>query len=380
MRSSKSSPSTPEPSGRRFAGRGVGLVVGVVILVAGCTSDTSPTTSDGAPDADHTATTATVTSTSPPSPETTIPPQARGRAVAVVAPCEATDEAVVAAPVAPIGGVMAVDGDRVWISSLAAGGLVPVEADTLCPGDVVAVESAPFGVSAMAFGPDGTLYVAAARSGAISSISPGPGEVTPWAPGIDGSGGIAVSGDRLWAVCCDTDAGDGGGRVVDVTTGETVASVPIGPAVDVDAVGDTAWIGRRDVAGMYRARISGDEVAVDEIEAFGSTTVALTASADGAWIVSDEPVLQRYVDGTVEEATVLPFPRERQVDIDVDPFGGVWAVTSFGPGIVWLRPDGVAFNALGAENLVQVEATGDRVWALTTDGALIRVDRSVLGE
>jgi hypothetical protein len=27
---------------------------------------------------------------------------------------------------------------------------------------------------------------------------------------------------------------------------------------------------------------------------------------------------------------------------------------------------------------VQVEATAERVWALTTDGALIRIDRSVL--
>ena len=346
-------------------------------LTAGCTGEPSPSTSVAPEPGADTTTTDTARPTSSTAPESAASPL-EGTETAVVAKCEAGDQPIVAASVVPLGGEMAVGEDTLWISSLAAGGIVPVEAATLCPADPVILENGAFGVAAATFGADGTLYVAAARSGALSAVDPITREATPLAPGVDGGGGLAVSDGLLWAVCCDTDRAEGGGAVIDLETGETVAEIPIGPAVDLDVVGDTAWIGRRGDAGLYRVTYTPGDVEVEEFDATGSDTQAVAAAEEGVWMMSDEPILQRFVSGRIQEVTDVPFPRDRGVDLDVDDDGGVWAVSAFGPGIIWLRPDGMLFNAVGADNLVQVEATAERVWALTTDGALIRIDRSVL--
>jgi hypothetical protein len=346
-------------------------------VAAGCTGEPSPTTSPPPGAGADPATTGTADITTSTAVAGAASP-GEGTETAVVAACEAEDQPIVAASVVPLGGEMAVGEDTLWISSLAAGGVVPVDAATLCPADPVVLENGAFGVAAATFGEDGTVYLAAARSGALSAIDPVTRQATALAPGVDGGGGLAVSDGLLWAVCCDTDRPQGGGVVIDLESGETVAEILIGPAIDIDVVGDTAWIGRRGEAGMYRVTLMSTEVEVEELDATGSDTQAVAASEEGVWMLSDEPILQRFVSGRIQEVTTVPFPRDRGADLDVDDEGGVWAVSAFGPGIIWLRPDGVAFNALGADNLVQVEATPERVWALTTDGALIRIDRSVL--
>ena len=367
MRRWPNSPSTRDRAGLCCA------VAALVVTLGACSDDSATTTTPPT-----TVAPPPTPSVSQAPPDTTLPAPT-GIEVEVVERCEAGDQRIVAAPVVPIGGEMAVGPDQLWISSLAAGGLVPVDAATLCPREAVSIPNAPFGVTSMAVADDGTVYTAAARTGGLAAVAPD-GTVTTFAPGVDGGGGVALADGMLWAICCDGD-GDGGGdgAVIDVSSGEVVAEFALeGPGVGVGAAGDTAWAGRRDTAGIDRIRLTDDGVTIESFEAFGTTTVDVAVSGDGTWLVTDEPVLQRFSDGEIDEATVLPFPRERGVDLDVDPDGGVWAVSAFGPGIVWLRPDGVAFNALGAENLIQVEATDERVWALTTDGALVRLDRSVV--
>lgn len=369
MRRSPSNLSTSDPAPAPLA---VGALV--LTVVAACTSGASPTTLE-----ESTVTSPPSTTSSTAAPETTLPAPT-GTEVEVVESCEADpDQQIVASNVVPIGGEMAVAEGRVWISSLAAGGLVPVDTSTLCPRDPVTIANAAFGVTSIAVAGDGTLYVSAARTGGLAAIDPADESVATLAPGVDGGGGVAVSDGLLWAVCCDSERDLGAGAVIDLASGEVVAELPIeAAAVEIDVVGDTAWIGRRDRAGVYRVTWSDGELEVDDFDAFGAYTVDVTASEDGVWIVTDEPVIQQFVDGEFRESTVLPFPRERVTDVEVDSEGGVWAVNAFGPGIVWLRSDGVAFNALGAENLIQVEVTDERVWALTTDGALVRLNRGVL--
>jgi hypothetical protein len=297
-----------------------------------------------------------------------------------VEPCQAGDETIVSAHVADLGGHLVATADGLWMSRFGSPEVVHVDAATLCPDATVTVEGADLGVAAMALGDDGLVYVAAAQSGAVSVIDQERATASLLAPEASGGGGLAVADGRLWAVCC----GVGGAAtrpsgVFDLASGDLLAELDIGPGMDVEVVGDTAWIGRTDATGLYQVSLGDGEAEIAETNGVGTTTVAVSASEDGVYLVGDEPVLQQWVDGEIQEVSALPFPRERPVDIDLSEDGSVFAVSAFGPGLFWIRSDGNAFNLGGAQSLIQVEAVGDWVWTLDTGGVLTRIARSGLG-
>jgi hypothetical protein len=258
--------------------------------------------------------------------------------------------------------------------------VVHVAAATLCPDATTVVSGADLGVAAMAIGDDGLVYVAAAQTGAVSALGPGDETATPLMAEAAGGGGLAVVDGRLWAVCCEPSGGvTRPSAVFDVASGDLVAELGFDAGSGIEVVGETAWIGRQDAAGLYQVTLTEGAVEVTVSEGLGTTTTGVTASTDGVYLVGDEPVLQRWVDGAIEDVTALPFPRERPVDIDLADDGSVFAVSAFGPGIFWIQADGNAFNLGGAQNLIQVEAVGEWVWTLDTGGVLTRIERAALG-
>lgn len=361
--------STPDRAGGHRLGFIASLAV-LTTLVAGC----QPTATDGPTSSVFLAATSQPTTAT-----TSLPPASTLRGQAVE-PCEAGEEAIVSAHVADLGGHLVATSDGVWLSRFGSPEVVHVEADTLCPDATAVVTGADLGVASMAVGDDGLLYVAAAQSGAVSAIGPGEEMATPLMAEASGGGGLAVVDGRLWAVCCEP----GGGvvrpsAVFDIASGDMVAELGIEAGSGIEVVGETAWIGRQDATGVYQVTLAEGAAEVTASQGVGTSTTAVTASTDGVYLVGDEPVLQRWVDGAIEEVAALPFPRERPVDIDVAEDGSVFAVSAFGPGIFWIQADGNAFNLGGAQNLIQVEAVGEWVWTLDTGGVLTRIERAALG-
>jgi hypothetical protein len=361
--------STPDRAGRR-RGRAIASLVVLTTFIVGCQS-----TASDAP----TSSVSVATTPQPTRATTSLPPASTLRGQAVE-PCEAGEEDIVSAHVADLGGHLVATSDGVWLSRFGSPEVVHVEAATLCPDATAVVPGADLGVAAMAVGDDDLLYVAAAQTGAVSAIAPGEEVATPLMAEAAGGGGLAVADGRLWAVCCEPSGGVARpSAVFDVASGDIVAELGIEAGSGIEVVGETAWIGRQDAAGVYQVTVAEGAAEVTASQGTGTTTTAVTASPDGVYLVGDEPVLQRWVDGGIEEVAALPFPRERPVDIDVAEDGSVFAVSAFGPGIFWIQADGNAFNLGGAQSLIQVEAAGEWVWTLDTGGVLTRIERAALG-
>lgn len=361
--------STPDRTGTHRR-RAIASLVVLTTFVVGCQSTTGDVPTSSA---------SVATTLEPTSATTSLPPAStlRGQAVET---CEAGDEAIVSAHVADLGGHLVATSDGVWLSRFGSPEVVHVEAATLCPDSTAVVPGADLGVAAMAVGDDGLVYVAAAQTGAVSVIARGEETATPMMAEAAGGGGLAVVDGRLWAVCCEPSGGvTRPSAVFDVASGDLVAELGIDAGSGVAVVGETAWIGRRDAAGVYQVTLTDGAVEVNASQGLGTTTTAVAASTEGVYLVGDEPVLQRWVDGAIEDVAALPFPRERPVDIDLAEDGSVFAVSAFGPGVFWIQADGNAFNLGGAQNLIQVEAVGEWVWTLDTGGVLTRIERAALG-